>query len=361
MIVFASFYLLPNTLVTQLGILVMTVLLAWLTYRYIEQPTKRFAHVVPWRVIVMGFMLPALSIVSSAKVVEHYAGFPEHFSTEVYQGLQALNSFSSQIRKACHGTNTPTILPNPDDGILGVEKEEIDFLLIGDSHGNSYTGMLDIWAKDANLRGYDIMQTGTLYLPNVHKYHLKRGHMVEFPIFKQRNDTLNEHVKVTKYSTIILSGYFNAYLKNTTNLKMNNSQSESSKQNFILVFKEAIYHLIQQSPKVIILLDVPELKSTTAEYSTHALVLEKYNQCNEDYKRVTRDAFEFLNILQDIKYEFPQIIIIDPTKVFCTEDKCTTILNGVLLYRNKDNNHLNYKGSQAIGRAYLEKFSNPLQ
>lgn len=358
-IVFAGFYLLPQTLAVQLGLLVFV--LAWLTYRYIEQPCKRFSKSTNWRVIGLGFMLPAFSLATAAKIVEQKSGFPERFSIETHRALQALNSFSSQIRKSCHGTNTPMILPNPNDCLLGIKKQKIDFLLIGDSHANSYAAMLDIWAKDAYLRGYDITQTGTLYLPNVHKYHSKRGKIVEFPIFKQRNDTLSEHLKHNQYSMIILSGYYNAYLQSTTNLRLDSEKTESSKQNFILGLRTAISYLKQASPKVIILLDVPELKTTTAECSTRVLVLQKKDQCYEEYKRVEKDAMEFLHILKDIQHDFPDLLVVDPTKIFCDEYKCNTVLNGVPLYRNKDNNHLNYKGSQEIGRVYLEKLGNPLQ
>ncbi len=50
---------------------------------------------------------------------------------------------------------------------MGVDKPQIDFMLIGDSHANRFTGMLDVWAEDAGLRGDDATQDTTIFLPHV--------------------------------------------------------------------------------------------------------------------------------------------------------------------------------------------------
>lgn len=75
-------------------------------------------------------------------------------------------------------------MPSAQDCILGQSKQDIDFLLIGDSHANAYTAMLDEWAKDANLRGYDATQSSTFYLPGVQRFELKLNQWKELTKFQ---------------------------------------------------------------------------------------------------------------------------------------------------------------------------------
>lgn len=358
-IVFAGFYLLPNTLVTQLGILVMTVLLAWLTYRYIEQPTKRFAHVVPWRVISMGFMLPALSIVSSAKVVEHYAGFPERFSHTIHAQLEALNSFAHRLRAQCIGYPSAAQFSSAEICRLGVDKAEVDFILIGDSHANSATGMFDLWANDAGLRGYDVTQSSTLYLPQVERLARNGSNWTINTAFKSRNDAITMHLSQQHYPMVVLTGYYHAYLGHT--LKLQDGVYEQRQEILYQGLKRAITHAERASDQVVLLLDVPELNHISADCQIRAEILQRDMACTFSKANEAQVAAEFEQILIRLKSDFLDLKLIDPKDVLCKADLCQSSVDGVPIYRHKDDDHLSFQGSQAVGLAYLEKFGNPLQ
>mgnify|MGYP003537484149 FL=1 len=75
----------------------------------------------------------------------------------------------------------------------------------------------------------------------------------------------------------------------------------------------------------------------------------------------TSIAAEFEQILIRLKSDFPDLKLIDPKDILCKADVCQSSIDGVPIYRHKDDDHLSFQGSQAIGRAYLEKFGNPLQ
>ena len=59
--------------------------------------------------------------------------------------------------------------------------------------------------------------------------------------------------------------------------------------------------------------------------------------------------------------DFPKLEIVNPNKVLCDNIRCKTDLNGIPLYRDKDNNHFSYYGSVELGREYLKYFGNPLR
>jgi len=46
-------------------------------------------------------------------------------------------------------------------------------------------------------------------------------------------------------------------------------------------------------------------------------------------------------------------------KSACAIATCVTSLNGVPLYMNGDQHHLNFIGSEGIGKVYLGKLGNP--
>ncbi len=51
--------------------------------------------------------------------------------------------------------------------MLGRAEGRVNFLLVGDSHANHFTGFLDVLGKDANLRGYDMTRSNTPFMPGV--------------------------------------------------------------------------------------------------------------------------------------------------------------------------------------------------
>lgn len=64
--------------------------------------------------------------------------------------------------------------------------------------------------------------------------------------------------------------------------------------------------------------------------------------------------------MQQLQQRYPQLKVIDPKVALCKIGHCTASIQGVALYRDQDNNHLNYRGSEALGRAYLQQHPNPL-
>lgn len=358
-IVFSSFYLLPKTLEIQVGLLFCSIVLAWFTYRFVEQPIHRFVSYPNWKVIGIGFLVPALSFSLAAKIVIAQEGFPHRFSATVQKQLNTLNTFAHHLRGKCIGYPSAEKFSSADICRLGVEKENVDFILIGDSHANSASGMLDVWAKDAGLRGYDVAQSSTLYMPDVERLVLKGGQWQNNLAFKKRNDAVTQHLREHHYSMVILTGYYHAYLRNQLRLQ----DGRYTQQSEILYhgLKRAIHHAERASDQVVMLLDVPELKDVSADCKMRAEILHRDLKCEFSKASEMLIASEFRNVLVRLQHDFPRLKLIDPKKILCRGDICQSSIQGLPIYRNKDDDHLSFKGSEAIGRAYLEKFKNPLQ
>ena len=359
-IVLAGFYLIPASFTAQMSMLLLSLLLAWLTYRYVEQPSRRFASVKPWKVILIGFMLPAIGFAGFSYITTQQQGFMQRLSASEQQQLKALNHYAHTERKACHNLPGPDQLPSPEQCQLGVRKAEVDVLLVGDSHANSYTAMLDVWAKDADLRLYDISQDSTAYLPGLS---IERSSLQwrEDSRFERRNQAITAHLAQQRYRYIVLAGAYHGYF-NVERVKLN--QAESYTQNraaFLEGLKAAVAQASQASQQVILLVDVPELSQVKANCSLRRALTGLDGACAEPVAKVRADAAEFMQVVSEIQQQFPQLRVVDPTRVICDDIACQVSVDGVPLYRHHDRGHLNYAGAQALGHAYLAQFNNPLR
>lgn len=359
LIVFSGYYLLPQHLASQLALVAVVISLAWLTYRYIEQPCKRFADVAAWKVISVGFLVPALSFSVAAQVVQQQAGFPQRFSATVQQQLATLNSFAHRLRGKCIGYPSAAQFSSAEVCHLGVDKPSVDFILIGDSHANSASGMLHVWAQAADLRGYDVAQSSTLYLPEVERLGRKGTQWQINAAFKTRNDAITQHLAQQHYPMVILTGYYHAYLGNI--LQLQDGVHEQRSEILYQGLKRAISNAQQASDQVVLLLDVPELKQVPADCQMRAEILGRNLSCEFSKQSEAKVAAEFNRIVQQLKYDFPKLKLIDPKQVLCRADRCKSSVNGLPIYRNKDDDHLSYQGSEALGRAYLAQWGNPLK
>lgn len=358
LIVLFQLHLWPLTLFNQFLIIGVTLILAYITYRWVEMPCKTFIRVSTPKVILWGFVIPAVIVTTAAASVIQHKGFPQRFSPEVNQQIAALQSFAHRIRINCHGYPNAEELPSIKRCILGEHKAEIDFLLIGDSHANHFTGMLDVWAKDAHLRGYDVTQDTTVYLPGVEM--LEESSVSADTVdqtFKARNEAITAHLKEHRYKFVVLSGYFNHYFDE----KLRTATAQHTEQAYMQGLRNAIQQIKASGAQPVILMDTPDLQELRASCPVRATALHLKNVCQGSYLQFQQESAKFLQMVQQLSQSYPDLVVIDPALAMCDQQVCQLSLNGVPLYRDQDDDHLNYQGSTELGREYLKRFGNPLR
>ncbi|MFH7765009.1 acyltransferase family protein [Acinetobacter sp. BSP-28] len=360
-IVLFGIYMRPLNAENQVVIVLLSIMLAFLTYQLIEKPSKRFVMAANYKMIIIGFLLPAISFIGIAKIVNINEGFPDRFSHSVYLKQEALNSFAHIIRNKCMDIEDPKALPDQDDCVLGKTKASIDFLLLGDSHANGYTAMLDVWAKDANLRGYDITQSSTFYLPGVQRSEANFNRWTKLDKFAFRNQAITAHLARTHYPTIILAGSYVPYFSDE--VKLEDGVHHSNEEIFKTSFMTALKIAYQSSDQVILLNDVPRLDQdgVPADCNLRNEILNTHAQCTISRRNYEAQLIKFNRIVAEAKLKYPNLKIIDPTKVICNQQVCKIMINNVPLYRNKDSNHINDQGSRQLGIEYLKQYGNPLK
>ena len=362
LIVFCNIYLIEKDSIIQILILVATICLAYLTYRYIELPAKSWMVWSNKKVIVLGFLLPSIGLSAIAGVVKYTHGLPERFDENVNRQVMALQSAAHVVRKDCHDApKDKVILPDTSLCTLGNEKKNnIDLILLGDSHANSLAGAVDLWAKDLGLRGYDPTQSTTLYLPQIELFERRANdEYVLLSHFKTRNDSLTKLLQDHHYSIAVVSGYFSAYL--TEKVKLSDGTGRSNQEVFEDGMRRAFKNISKASDRVVVILDVPELKKVKANCEARVKSLGLSKKCTISAKEIKSRDRQYLEILERLKTQFPKLEIVDLNTLLCDQISCNTSLNNIPLYRDKDNNHLSYFGAKELGKEYLEIRENPLK
>lgn len=354
MIAFLNIYMVEIDLVVGIYVLAATLALSFLTHIYFENPAKRLNRHAVKKIVGYGFGVPALAFFGLASHGASEEGWPQRFPQSLNLKSEALHSAADRIRGRCNQGGVTD--PKPEDQcVLGVADRPVDFLLIGDSHANHFTGMLDVMAKNAGVRGYDITQSNTLYLPDAKSYYLLDGERREYENFELRNAYLTQLIAEKKYKAVILAASF------ANHYDSSDFSAESGavpKQVFEQKLEKAIM-LIQDSGAVPYLIK----GSPVLDGVVHNCTLKNQRfglgaDCDLEIEK-HRAHFRNWNLLVDkLAAKYPKMLVIDPTKVMCNEVSCFTEINGIPLY--KDSNHLNYMGSELIGQLYIARFGNPL-
>lgn len=337
------------------GIVLLTLILSSFTFHYVESFFYKNKKSSFLKILGFGFLLPASVVVSGFFIAHYFNGFPNRFNQSLNIKSEALNSYTYKVRGRCNEGPVNNPLP-ADKCILGLENKDVDFLLVGDSHANHFTSMIDVLAKDAGVRGYDITQSNTIYLPGVRRFYDVNGESVEHKHFLLRNNTLDKIVKEGKYKAVILGGSFATHYNGTELVEegLANDDGEAFEKGFY----RALRNIYAAGSKAIVIKGNPYLADTSYDCSIRNERFNKNENCNFNIEKHNANFYKWNDFLIKMKNEFPELILIKSDQIFCKNNICTTEIDGVPLYR--DNSHLNDIGSKLLGEKYLEFFGNPL-
>ncbi|QUE30905.1 acyltransferase family protein [Francisella philomiragia] len=232
-------------------------------------------------------------------------------------------------------------LPNINVCSIGSPKaKDTNFLLVGDSHARSEIPMITTWLDNINQKAYVVTQKSTPFLPTF-------KNVVEYVSVTDRNKAIANLIKSKKYKYVILAGEWSNALY-------------SSSVNSI---QESIKLVMDNGSIPVLILDTPTLNIDV----TNLCPLEKNklpfifgeNSCKLNIEFVKQQQLVFSNLVEKLKKEFPKLVIIDPKKAICDDSYCNIEINSIPIYA--DSNHLNYIGSELLGKKYLSMYGNPLK
>ena len=301
----------------------LTVVLAYLTWRWIEQPVRNASHwaypSTPQFLIGTGvMMLFSIGVGVSGHLTD---GFKSRFK-EVLEGDVGHTTFHQRLDEYFLDCQPGEIADNALtwNGFLRCKQSRpgpMDWILLGDSHAEHLFLGLAESRPDKNIGFY--IQNGKPYL--------------DAPDFQEIFSVLAS----TPPATVFLAMYYAPRLRHANDLEMQ--------------YSKVIEYLSANGHRVVLVGDVPDFKvepELCKLDNGHRSFARFCNQPTHAFDH-TRETYE--PVLQKLaaRYGIQYIPIHAP---LCHADQCSMVLQNQVLYR--DRNHLNIPGSRLIG-SYLSE------
>jgi len=304
--------------------------MAYLSWRFVEQP-MRYANFPTLGSAMKQIMLPAfIVLLGMYAVIDVKNGFPERFSN--LAEFDKNTNFPSTVRKKCFDADK---IGNVDECWLGVKKEKLDGMLIGDSFANHSASLIDVFAKDAGLFIHDSTSGGHPILTR-----MNAPGVYDYP-----PEYANERLKYAlQFEHIILGVNWDTY-KNPENI------------NYEPLLK-SVGEIVEAGKKVTVIISLP---ATTKE-NLHKLKLVKSGNFvffNDYNSSIEMPIYKDTHILKEMQRRYPHINYVDLRDVMCESGQCSTSLGGIIIYRNA--NHFNTSGAALIAKKYIRDMGNPLK
>ncbi|MNF85798.1 hypothetical protein D3C84_682090 [compost metagenome] len=324
LIAFLNYVEIPIDLPVGALLMAASVLLSWLSWRYVEVPFRRTGASLHFaRVFTRRFALPALGLAVLAGLSLQFNGFPQRFNADV-SALEAMTlNKPAEVRSGCHVPNALYQTEPNEHCRLGATKDELDGIMIGDSFANHFTGMVDILARPNNIMLMDYTMDScppilgyTAEMPPVYAAHCAK-----------RNERVFSLIEQHKYRYVVLAAIW--------------PKDERARD----LVEASLRRVVENSGQVIVILSNQHIEKA-ASCPIRRLMFGNERNCS-----VARSAPA--PYWADVRARFPQIRFIDPNQVICPAGVCSPIIEGQLLYL--DDSHLNEVGSRFIGRTLLER------
>lgn len=334
--------------------LALSVVFAWLTYRWLERPIRARGH--GKMTVALAISVICLAIASVCIYV--LRGVPDRPFTFVSANADEL--LSSIVRpnpaKECFDSTTGPTLPEQWSCSLGHEGADIWIAALGDSHARSLITALDHYGKAAKVRIEFGGMSGCPPLLEVYPERLT-GPACERLVQKMAHKATDDGAAGT-----ILIARWTYYVGGTTRPEeiqpIRTSYSSIFNPDKIEIYglpaleaglesTLAYYH--SNDIPVLLVQDNPQQASTLplgVGRFVDSLTDNTLNATAVSIAEHHRNQFEVNQALQAIAVKFPKANILNTDPALCETDRCPWVANGKFLYFDDD--HLSVSGAMKV-------------
>lgn len=307
------------------GLLVVlsSIAMAWLSWRFVEIPMRRTGISLSFlRVFIRRFAIPVVALLSIELAMAYTGGLPKRFNPRVAEFEKAIGAKPEVLRDGCHVPTAMYSTPPNNKCRLGIEKAELDGILIGDSFANHFSGMVDLMAKAEGRAFMDYTMDGC---PPIFGYDTGKGSAYAERCIK-RNETIYALLAKNHYPRVILAGSWPRDKKAGEQLAT------------------SIEMILKTGSKLTVIL-ANEAIDRASSCPTRRLMYGTAESCVGP-KNGPPAYFT------EIESRFPNVHFIDPNLVICHGNVCDPVLDETPLYR--DDAHLNDVGARLIGKFLMK-------
>ncbi len=311
------------------GLILLSLGLAWLTWRWIERPF-RDRSLIPRKRLVVYASAASLWFAALGAFGVLGQGFAGRFDFKAaHEGEVGHLGFHRQIAEQFHACTPGEVA----QAALYVEQYPrcaqsrrdgpVQVALVGDSHAEHLFPGLAEQMGHRNLAFYIRDSPAVLGNPDF--------------------DLIFHHVLVSpSIDTVLLTMRWAA------------RQREIARpQTLESALARTVQALVEANKTVYLIADVPKFPFK-AERCKFVPLETGQPLCEIEAARIHEIEKRYLPALQKVAARHPSLRLVELRDLFCEQETCSMSRNGTLLYR--DNNHLNIAGSRYVGQALFKRF-----
>lgn len=342
------------------GVLFLTfgfiVILSYLSWRFIEKPSKRFNQIQFRYTFVCLLLLPILFTHVSSYAIKSHFGYPQRFNQELADIYAKLAESNSVRRSKCIDRD------NFNECKMGsTNPQSKTALMIGDSVSNHYWGFMDTLGQELGLSIIAQAQSNCIALPGIHLFDWSS---FKNDIYKDCSDKAKNYFRMIKdnhYDYVIIGQLWERYLSaNIINHRGDKRTLDLSKQRIKHALIKAIDVINESGARPVLLQATAELKGNYRDCFLKQIKLyPNYSSEQCDFIIETTENSQWLDkLFSEMKIKYPNLTLINPRDVQCKNNTCKAEVNKIPVYR--DTVHITDYASYQFGKLYLQHYGNPL-
>ncbi|STX51475.1 O-antigen acetylase [Legionella busanensis] len=320
----------------------VAILLAWLTYQFIERP-MRFGAYRRKKTITLIILMSFIAGVGGFIYKQSGLVFK---STQVSKFVDLLNNPLPSVEDFECGQLIPTFKQNASGVGCKLSKNTLpDIMFIGDSHTGHYRNA--IWQQFSNHSVLFIVEPMCLPFST---HHFLKGEC------RKKFEAILEFIKTNgSVKKVYLSGYWSYLMTGGFAIQKDHwRQAKPLTLKKALSFQENGRHLISTilaaNKEVIFLKDIPDLDfNINTCFKLRPLRLSfrpLRTNCWMDFASYQKRIAPYDKVIDNLLSEFPQVKLFDPRPLFCSDNKCYARDAELPYYFNGD--HLNHYGAEYV-------------
>ena len=325
-------------------LIIFTILLSYLNYRFVEQPFRndRFHVKIVFSFITFLFVLLllfSLKGISSSGYADRFSDLPE----KLFQYTSDENIETVQDGRLCH--NRPI-----DDSCVFYGKDAIfDLIVFGDSHFRTLGEAIQRNNDSDLFNHYHITGTGCMYLRDFDF----SGNTCR----KKTKDNIEGFIEEKRGSVFVYGGRLPVLLSGefffNGTIKEEGSPGIPYSDEFNKIVVESIEHLIKLDYIIVLVYPIPEQGWNVPNQYIYRKKEwgDALSYPSNIWDERTRKSNKLLDSIDD-----ERIIRVYPDRIFCNsfmEDQCVGAINDNLFYYDDD--HLSIEGAELLADIIVDK------
>ncbi|HWE07252.1 MAG TPA: acyltransferase family protein [Rhizomicrobium sp.] len=336
-------------------LIALSVVLAGISWRYVEQPLRRPLPGAPRRAPFAAAALVAGLTAASAALAASTDGLPQRLRPALQRILAEQDDHEPRIAR-CFGLTSEDVRKGRLCRIGAVGAVAPSFLLWGDSHADA---ILPAVAEAAARVGRAGVFAGGEACPPL------LGVTTPRPDCRAFNDAVAALAKRPEITEIVLESRWAKYAEGSTYgeeprgrvvLLDNSCRTAAPNDNhgvFLRGLDRTVSELRKEGKKVVIVASVPEIGwPVPAVLARRALAEDAEGADPDAGTYLNRQRFA-LNAFASLRQRYGAIVLY-PHSVLCRTGSCEVALNGIPLYR--DEHHLSVKGALQLLPLFTQTF-----